>query len=898
MQLWHTGALTPIVDTKLDKPYNVNLAALIKIVKGEIKPPVNFYDPCQRYAEFIANHEPVAEPSNTERCELCLCRYDHSVDLTLGEYSALKGRLSRDIPAVVPSIITPHAKFEEGYEGKGWRAEEHAEQWQFTDIYHIDIDCKHNPDIDFDLLYAELQKQPEAAAGYRSKSGGIKLFGIGRPGSSTRQNFTEYANALAAVVREANAEVKVDAAVYSPNELCFLAVDASAFYNAEAYWLEPVDEAPANFTAQPKRRKSGGAGRGLAASDFDKLLTGLDNNEVPYIMDGTILKMACPVHYYEGSSPDSVHIYEAGGTLVIKDHGSGDCDYWEIAQAVYDMAGVAMPARTAEPVDLSEKFPNARHIERRAVTCTGDFDMQCTVLQDTVRLLEYGQDMLLAAKQDGGVYELLIVNDCGIWLADEGRIAQLMAEANAEWRNEAQRQAANSQRKESGRMIAEIGEWSVEVHKPGHRQNVLKNIGMAIEHCRAEGIDLAGLTICPAEDLNANKRYIGAQNGVIDLHTGKLLDAAAGRLCLVTRQTPTAYMPDATHPIADGLTAHLNDILADYVWRGAGYAMHGEPDREYFQLLGEKGGAKSTLINAFYSALGDHRLNGYGIVIESNALADTGRKDDSSHSAMLIGIDVARIGIISELPEKLSGVRLKRLTGGDMLVLREIHKKTTPAGAASATIFVACNPPDKDKIDITDDALAERARVLPYPALPKSQQKTSVLKAVKNDPAVKAAVLAKLVHYAGKAVGLEQAPEPPPEVIAETIKLRHEQLGPAGCWAAEYLAWDRSGVKYGLKAIEILEYFEATAEDLVTEAKDDDGDVKRANIGGVYAEVKLYAGFEPKDFIAELKRLKLIPQRLELVRDIGKVYKGLSKVVNVEDGKNDEPLPADWQQSV
>ena len=593
-----------------------------------------------------------------------------------------------------------------------------------------------------------------------------------------------------------------------------------------------------------------------------------------------------------------------GHTFVVSCY-SRDCDSERLAemrQAIIDGAGIELVERpNSEPVDLTEMFPNSRPVERRTPVGRGEIELQCTVLQDAVRLLEHGQAELLAVKHTGGIYELLWSNEFGIWLAEESKIADLMRRANEAWRNEATRQVANSGRNDISKQMADIAEWSVEVNKPPHRVNVLKNIGMAIEYCRAEGIDLSDLTTCSDSELNNNKRYIGTQNGVVDLHTKQLLELAAARACLVTRQTPTGYYPEARHPIVDNLTAHLDSEVAGYVDLGLGYAMHGEPNRQYFQLLGEAGGAKTTILNAAYHALGDHRENGYGMALASNAVADSGKKDDASHSAMLIGIDVARIAVISELPEKLSGPRLKLMTGGDIITLREVYKRTGRAVTPAATVFIACNPPDKHKIDITDPALAERARVVPYPAIPRADRKTSVLVAVKTNNAVKAAMLAKLVAAAAITKDLEAAPEPPEAVKAATRKLLHEQLGVVGQWAAEYLAWDELGGKYGMTSNEILEWFEACEPDLVTDAIDADGDVRRANINGVYAEVKLYAGYEAYDFINELKRLGMLPKKLDRFKangELRKCYRGVSKIAPVADAGEPEFDPDNWQVSV
>lgn len=348
LQFYYTRANRPILNND-GKPYSVTNKELIRIIRGAANSPIGFTEPVKRYSEFINNHAPVAEPVNLERCTACLCRYNHAVDLTAQEFSKLKATLSTDIPAVLPSINTGYRPFEVEVE-HGYRHNDFAHLWQFTQVVHGDIDVKHNDGVDFNSLFTELCQHYSVYWAYRSKSGGIKFAVTARTGCNAN-NFTEYANAMAQVLYEVDPAVKLDSAVYSPNELCFLNLDPTAYYTDEAFPVEPLAAPPPNLlnttdavklaTSKPK------SGQGLPANEFSKILAGLHANKVPlHTVTDTMLKLQCPGHISQDGSPDSLHIFIDEG-LAIKCHGSGACDYWHAAAALYELAGLELPKAKA-----------------------------------------------------------------------------------------------------------------------------------------------------------------------------------------------------------------------------------------------------------------------------------------------------------------------------------------------------------------------------------------------------------------------------------------------------------------------------------------------------------------------------------------------------------------------
>ena len=89
------------------------------------------------------------------------------------------------------------------------------------------------------------------------------------------------------------------------------------------------------------------------------------------------------------------------------------------------------------------------------------------------------------------------------------------------------------------------------------------------------------VTECTRDELDADLRYLGARNGVIDLYSGRLLPPEEGGKALVTFQCPTTFDPEATSPDVDRLFAHLSPDLRRYWWRVLGYHLLGNPPVEH-----------------------------------------------------------------------------------------------------------------------------------------------------------------------------------------------------------------------------------------------------------------------------------------------------------------------------
>lgn len=312
----------------------------------------------------------------------------------------------------------------------------------------------------------------------------------------------------------------------------------------------------------------------------------------------------------------------------------------------------------------------------------------------------------------------------------------------------------------------------------------------ATERNRAckEGIQLAGsmiahwekesdpppafheLTLAKKAELDADLRYLGCENGVVDLHTGDLLSAAQARDKLVTRSTGVFYNSQACHPAVDRLTAHLSDAHRKWLLSALGYSLRGYPDRTLYLLVGPPGGGKSTLLTAVRLALG-----AYADALAEGAL--TQRNVNSATAGLSPEMEPftrCRVVIDSDLESSatLSTGRLKKLAGGDEMKWRGLHSGFGDTKRVTATMFISLNDDQVPSLTM-DSGLYERLRPLPYPAVP-ADQRDSGLRAELEQPEAREAMLALLVQYAVKT---DRPPAISGAVGELRERLRRESVG-------------------------------------------------------------------------------------------------------------------------
>lgn len=174
-----------------------------------------------------------------------------------------------------------------------------------------------------------------------------------------------------------------------------------------------------------------------------------------------------------------------------------------------------------------------------------------------------------------------------------------------------------------------------------------------------------------SRDLDRHKNLINVQNGVVDLQTGKLMDAAPE--LLITRQANVIYRPDYTNEI---VTNFFRDILPDEEDRAAlvrwlGYALTGETS-EQCALFTSGGGSngKSTLFEFVMNMMGDYSAN-----LPVKAIVEGREADANAATTHLNVLEGVRFALVDEFKpyHRLDEQRFKAITGDKKLAIRKLQ---------------------------------------------------------------------------------------------------------------------------------------------------------------------------------------------------------------------------------
>lgn len=213
-------------------------------------------------------------------------------------------------------------------------------------------------------------------------------------------------------------------------------------------------------------------------------------------------------------------------------------------------------------------------------------------------------------------------------------------------------------------------------------------------------------------DLDKLTHLLGVGNGVVDLHTGKLLPP--DQAYRVTTITAVDYDPEARAPLFEQTVADVFFGDADMIGffqRLVGYSLLGRPDEDVLAIpYGSGSNGKSTVLGAIRDALGEHaKMASADTFLSSGAAggnAGAARED-------VLRLRGARFVYVSE-PDEGSELReglIKSMTGGEPLPARGLYSKTT---VEVAPTWVAFMPTNHRPIVKGDDHAIWR-RLLPVP---------------------------------------------------------------------------------------------------------------------------------------------------------------------------------------
>jgi putative DNA primase/helicase len=211
----------------------------------------------------------------------------------------------------------------------------------------------------------------------------------------------------------------------------------------------------------------------------------------------------------------------------------------------------------------------------------------------------------------------------------------------------------------------------------------------------------------PIEVLDSDPMLFNVLNGTIDLRTGSLLQHDPQRL--ITKLSPVAYYPDAKAPLwcafLDRVFAGDADTIA-FFQRAVGYSMTGDTSEQVFFVAhgcGQNG--KSVAFGIVERVLADYAFDAdFSTFVPRKS---TGPRNDLA--AMVGARFVAAME--SEAGDRLDESVIKRLTGGDPITARFLHKEYFTF-KPQAKIWLVSN--FKPTIRGTDFAMWRRVRLVPF----------------------------------------------------------------------------------------------------------------------------------------------------------------------------------------
>ena len=211
----------------------------------------------------------------------------------------------------------------------------------------------------------------------------------------------------------------------------------------------------------------------------------------------------------------------------------------------------------------------------------------------------------------------------------------------------------------TGRALTAAVSQVQRLKRPGMVDQVRPMLRGMLSYVRRGGDPAGDVTECHEHELDADTRFLGAGNGVVDLHGGVLLPPSEGRRHLVTWQTPADFDPSAADPYVDRLFIHLGAEAAHWWWRVLGFHLMGAPSRRSYVAVGPPAGGKSTLANALCASLGPYAARPADDALEARPGGSAGLSPEMEAFTL-----PRRWAVIDEAPRmKIAAPLLKRLSG-------------------------------------------------------------------------------------------------------------------------------------------------------------------------------------------------------------------------------------------
>ena len=241
---------------------------------------------------------------------------------------------------------------------------------------------------------------------------------------------------------------------------------------------------------------------------------------------------------------------------------------------------------------------------------------------------------------------------------------------------------------------------------------------------------------------DSNPNILVCGNGVLDLHTGRLLPHSPSYHA--TKTTGTDYRHEAAHPAWDAALSLLKaeGDRYEFVHQFCGSGLYGKnPNERVVIFQGDGGTGKGTLLTAIHRAMGDYVAT---VEVGSLLATDWRKQNKSAPREDLLKLRGARFVYPSIEPpkdSKLDDGSIKALTGNDAITARYPHSKNSITFMPVFKLIIQTNFPLQTEFD--DPGMKRRVIVVPFNKKPVHPDPT-IKNDLMHDPNARAAVLAWL----------------------------------------------------------------------------------------------------------------------------------------------------------
>lgn len=274
--------------------------------------------------------------------------------------------------------------------------------------------------------------------------------------------------------------------------------------------------------------------------------------------------------------------------------------------------------------------------------------------------------------------------------------------------------------------------------------------------------------------LDQHGLVLPVKNGTIDLRNGRFSEP--DRNLLVTQIAGTSYDPSAKAPRWEAFLSQIMDgdaALVGYLQRVLGYVLTASTEEHcLFFLYGYGANGKSTFLNIVLALLG-----ALGTQAASETLMD--KRTGGGTSSDLARLRGKRFVAMSESDDgrHLNEAQVKSLTGGDMVVARELYQSVIHF-IPSHKLFLASN--HMPVIKSTDHGIWRRIRLIPFKVTIKEENRNANLENELRDE------LPGILNWAlTGCLEWQHSGMPLPKAVQEATNEYKSEMDIVGAWIAE-----------------------------------------------------------------------------------------------------------------